>query len=83
MSAHCEVPWSGISAAGRHSPAEHEAHHTSGSSTGLCPTSALAISASYLIALGEENWAELRNILMEGSPLLLPAMHRRPLLVLE
>lgn len=79
MSAHHEVPWCGISAAARYSPAEHEAHRASDSSTGLCSTSALVISASYLIALGEENWAELRNILMEGSPLLLPTTHRRPL----
>lgn len=51
----------------------------SDSSTGLCSPSASIISASHLIALGEENWAELRSILVEGSPLLLPAMHRRPL----
>ena len=39
-----------------------------------------ATSASYLIALSEEQCAELlRNIRMEGSPLLLPAMHRSPL----
>lgn len=38
------------------------------------------VNASYLIALGEEERAELlRNIRMEGSPLLLPAMHRSPL----
>lgn len=37
------------------------------------------ISACYLIALGKEERAELlRNIRMEGSPLL-PAMHRSPL----
>lgn len=37
------------------------------------------ISASYLIALGEEEHVELlRNIRMEGSPLLFP-LHRSPL----
>lgn len=71
-----EGPRCGISAAARHSSAEHEA---SESSTGLCSTSASDIATSYLIALGEENWAELRSILMEGSPVLLPTMHRRPL----
>lgn len=38
------------------------------------------VNVSYLIALGEEEGDELlRNIQMEGSPLLLPATHRSPL----
>lgn len=78
MSAHSEVLWCVISAAAR-TVLPSRRPIVPDSSTGLCSTPASVIRASYIIALGEENWAELRNILMGGSPLLLPTMHRRPL----